>query len=84
MQEGTELLPFLEGLAPLAARLPAREASAAAQDLRAVAAPHKPATGASERPAAVLCVSSTLAGALHGAAMQHCACMGDKRSWQHR
>ena len=37
MQEGTELLPFLEGLAPLAARLPAREASTAAQHLQAVA-----------------------------------------------
>lgn len=47
MQEGTELLPFLEGLAPLAARLPAREASAAAQHLQAVATRHKPAPGAS-------------------------------------
>ena len=47
MQEGTELLPFLEGLAPLAARLPAREASTAAQHLQAVAGCHKPALGAS-------------------------------------
>ena len=49
-QEGAELLPFLEGLSPLAARLPAREASSAAQHLEAMAAPHRPIGGASELP----------------------------------
>ena len=49
-QEGTELLPFLEGLSPLAARLPAREAASAAQHLQAAARPYKPQGSESESP----------------------------------
>ena len=48
MQEGTELLPFLEGLSPLAARLPAREAASAAQHLQAAARPFNPQGSESE------------------------------------
>ena len=48
VQEGTELLPFLEGLSPLAARLPAREAASAAQHLQAAARPYKPQGSESE------------------------------------
>ena len=58
VQEGTELLPFLEGLSPLAARLPAREAASAAQHLQAAARPFKPQGSESESSWISLCTAA--------------------------
>ena len=57
-QEGTELLPFLEGLSPLAARLPAREAASAAQHLQAAAQPFHPQGSESECSWIPLCTAA--------------------------